>query len=52
VPESASADQVTAATQASIDAFHLSMLVVAALLAIGGLVSWYGLRDGVTQAEP
>jgi EmrB/QacA subfamily drug resistance transporter len=52
VPGSASADQVTAATQASIDAFHLSMLVVAALLAIGGLVSWYGLRDGVTQAEP
>jgi EmrB/QacA subfamily drug resistance transporter len=51
-PGSATADQVTAATQASIDAFHLSMLVVAALLVIGGLVSWYGLRDGVTQAEP
>lgn len=50
-PESATAEQVTAATQASIDAFHLSMIVIAVLLVIGGLVSWYGLRDGATQAE-
>jgi len=26
------------------------MIVIAALLVIGGLVSWYGLRDGATQA--
>jgi hypothetical protein len=50
-PENATPDQVTAATQASIDAFHLSMFVIAALLVIGGLVSWFGLRDGVTKAE-
>jgi predicted MFS family arabinose efflux permease len=49
-PESATAVQVTAATQASIEAFHLSMIVIAALLVIGGLVSWYGLRDGATQS--
>jgi EmrB/QacA subfamily drug resistance transporter len=49
-PESATTEQLTAATQASIDAFHLSMIVIAALLVIGGLVSWYGLRDGATQA--
>jgi hypothetical protein len=50
-PRSATADQVAAATQASIDAFHLAMVVVAALLVVGGLVSWFGLRDGVTKAE-
>ncbi len=50
-PASATADQVIAATQASIDAFHLAMIVVAALLFIGALVSWVGLRDGVTKAE-
>jgi MFS family permease len=50
-PATATADQVIAATQASIDAFHLAMIVVAALLLIGALVSWIGLRDGVTKAE-
>jgi EmrB/QacA subfamily drug resistance transporter len=50
-PESATPEQLTAATQASIEAFHLSMIVIAALLVIGGLVSWYGLRDSVTQAD-
>jgi EmrB/QacA subfamily drug resistance transporter len=49
-PGAATAQQVTAATQASIDAFHLAMVVMAALLVIGGVVSWYGLRDGVTKA--
>ena len=49
-PGIATPEQLTAATQASIDAFHLSMIVIAALLVIGGLVSWYGLRDGATQA--
>jgi len=37
--------QLAAATQASIDAFHLAALVAAALLVIGALVSWFGLRD-------
>jgi predicted MFS family arabinose efflux permease len=50
-PAGATADQLTAATQASIDAFHLAMLVAAALLVVGGLISWYGLRDGVTRAD-
>ena len=38
------------------DAFHLAMLACAGLLAIGALVSWYGLREGAgasaTSAEP
>jgi EmrB/QacA subfamily drug resistance transporter len=50
-PADAAADQVTAAIQASIDSFHLAMFVVAALLALGALVSWIGLRDGVTKAS-
>jgi EmrB/QacA subfamily drug resistance transporter len=50
-PADATAEQVLAATQASIEAFHLAMIVVAALLVIGAAVSWFGLRDGVTKAE-
>jgi predicted MFS family arabinose efflux permease len=50
-PASATADQVAAATQASIDAFHLAMIVVAALLAIGAAVSWFGLRGEADKAE-
>jgi EmrB/QacA subfamily drug resistance transporter len=38
-------DQLAAATQASMDAFHLAALVAGALLLIGALVSWVGLRD-------
>lgn len=49
-PASATVDQLAAATRASIDAFHLAMIVVAALLVIGALVSWVGLRDGTTRA--
>ncbi|MEP6638905.1 MAG: hypothetical protein ABJC39_06095, partial [Chloroflexota bacterium] len=49
-------DQLTASNAASIEAFHLAMLVGAGLLAIGALVSWYGLREGVgargTASEP
>jgi EmrB/QacA subfamily drug resistance transporter len=37
--------QLAAATQASMDAFHLAALVAGALLVIGALVSWVGLRD-------
>jgi EmrB/QacA subfamily drug resistance transporter len=50
-PASASTSQVTAATQASMDAFHLAMLVMAALLVLGAATSWLGLRDGVTKAD-
>jgi predicted MFS family arabinose efflux permease len=50
-PGSAPADQVAAATQASVDAFHLAMLVMAVLLALGAATSWFGLRDGVTRVE-
>jgi hypothetical protein len=50
-PSDATADQVAAATQASIDAFHLAMIVVAGLLALGAVVNWVGLREGVTKAE-
>jgi EmrB/QacA subfamily drug resistance transporter len=52
-PQGATADQVSAATQASVEAFHLAMLAVAALLIIGALVSWFGLRDdgGAAAAE-
>jgi predicted MFS family arabinose efflux permease len=38
-------DQLAAATQASMDAFHLAALVAGVLLVIGALVSWVGLRD-------
>ncbi len=37
--------QVAASNHASIEAFHLAMLVCAALLVIGALISWYGLRE-------
>jgi EmrB/QacA subfamily drug resistance transporter len=50
-PRDATTEQLTAATEASIDAFHQAMIVLAVLLVVGGLVSWYGLRDGVTQAD-
>jgi len=41
----ATAAQVAASNQASIEAFHLAMLVCAGLLAVGAFVSWYGLRE-------
>ena len=37
--------QVAASNQASIDAFHLAMLVCAGLLVVGAVVSWVGLRE-------
>ncbi|HEX5148334.1 MAG TPA: MFS transporter [Candidatus Limnocylindrales bacterium] len=49
-PGSVPADQVAAATQASVDAFHLAMLVMAGLLVLGAATSWFGLRDRVTHA--
>ena len=45
-PAAASAAQVLASNQASIEAFRLAMLVCAGLLAVGALVSWFGLREG------
>lgn len=48
-PASATSDQALAATQASVEAFHLAMVAVAALLLIGALVSWFGLRDDVGE---
>ncbi|MEA2608289.1 MAG: hypothetical protein QOJ75_532 [Chloroflexota bacterium] len=43
-PAGTSPDQLAAATQASMDAFHLACLVAAVLLVMGALVSWFGLR--------
>lgn len=37
--------QVAASNLASIEAFHVAMLVCAGLLTIGAFVSWYGLRE-------
>ena len=48
----ASAAQVAASNQASIEAFHLAMLVCAVLLAIGAVVSWFGLRELGGAPEP
>jgi EmrB/QacA subfamily drug resistance transporter len=44
-PAGVPADQVAAANQASIGAYHLAMLLCAGLLAVGAVVSWYGLRE-------
>jgi hypothetical protein len=40
----ATPDQIAAAASASIEAFHLAMGVAAGLVAVGGAVSWVGLR--------
>ena len=42
----ATAAQIAASNQASMDAFHLAMLACAGLLAMGAFVAWYGLREG------
>jgi len=44
----ATAEQIDAAARASIEAFHQAMTVAAGLVAIGGAVSWVGLR----QSQP
>jgi hypothetical protein len=48
----ATAAQVAASNQASIDAFHLAMLVCATLLVIGALVSYVGLREKAGATVP
>jgi EmrB/QacA subfamily drug resistance transporter len=40
----ATPDQIAAAARASIEAFHQAMAVAAILVAIGGVISWFGLR--------
>ncbi len=45
-PASATPGEADAATQASIEAFHLAMLASAGLLVIGSAMSWFGLREG------
>ena len=55
---SATADQIAASNQASIDAYHVAMLACAGLLAIAVVVAWYGLREdaeaaaGAAEREP
>ena len=49
-PDAATAVQAAATTQASIDAYHLAMLVCAGLLVLGSLVSFFGLREPVAKA--
>lgn len=43
--------QILVSNQASIEAFHLAMLICAGLLAVGALVSWYGLRERTGVAK-
>ena len=45
----ATPDQVVAAAQASVEAFHLAMFVAAGLVAIGAAVSWFGLPSRVAS---
>jgi EmrB/QacA subfamily drug resistance transporter len=44
--DGATIEQVAAAAQASIDAFHQAMFVGVGLLLLGSATSWIGLRDG------
>jgi Flp pilus assembly pilin Flp len=44
--------QIAASNQASIEAFHLAMLVCAGLLVVGALVSYFGLRERAGAAVP
>jgi EmrB/QacA subfamily drug resistance transporter len=51
-PAGATAAQVAASNQASIEAFHLAMLIGAILLVVGSAVSWFGLRDRSPTPNP
>ncbi|HEY2916639.1 MAG TPA: MFS transporter [Candidatus Limnocylindrales bacterium] len=51
-PSDASAALVAAARAASTDAFHLAILVAAALLILGALVNWYGIRGTESAHVP
>jgi hypothetical protein len=50
-PAGVSEEQAAAARQASMDAFHLAMLVSTGLLVIGAAVSRFGLRAGITRPD-
>jgi hypothetical protein len=50
-PATATPEQADAARQASIEAFHLAMLLSAGLLVAGSAVSWFGLRGEPSAAE-
>ncbi|HET7496388.1 MAG TPA: hypothetical protein VFJ80_13165, partial [Candidatus Limnocylindrales bacterium] len=45
----ATPDQAAAAVRASVEAFHLAMIVAASLLAVGSAVSWIGLRGSAPK---
>jgi len=47
----ATAAQLAAVRQASVEAFHQAMLVSAALLGVGGAVSFFGLRGSKAAGE-
>jgi EmrB/QacA subfamily drug resistance transporter len=47
----ASGAQLAAVREASVDAFHQAMLVSAALLGVGGAVSFFGLRGSKAAGE-
>jgi EmrB/QacA subfamily drug resistance transporter len=49
LPSGVPAEQIAAARQASMDAFHLSMFVAAGLLGVGALISRFGLKPGVAD---
>jgi hypothetical protein len=38
-------EQVAAAADASVEAFHLAMITAAGLCFVGGAVNWFGIRD-------
>ena len=50
-PAGATRTQIVASNLASIDAFHLAMLICAVLLVVGALISWYGLREPAGTAK-
>ena len=49
--DDATAAQLAAVRQASVEAFHQAMLVSAALLGVGGAVSYFGLRGSKAAGE-
>ena len=51
-PAGATAAEMLAQRQASIDAFHVAALINAGLLVIGAAISFVGLRERATPATP
>jgi hypothetical protein len=46
------AEQLSAAREASTEAFHLAMLVAALMVAAGAAVNWFGISDRQARAGP